>query len=100
MYVSRTPTKATVIHEVTHAHQSEIQNKDPKKYEELHNRFISAADADNKSMGNKALWSKSMIDGRQGDEIWASSSGWLYGGSKGMISEASPKVVALLNEIY
>ena len=92
------PTANILIHEATHAHQSVLVQTNPKLHDKLMREFAEAAQRDIAEVGKTALWHSSMAN--NGEEIWAYGSGWLYGGSSGMMETGAPNVTNLLRSIY
>lgn len=91
----RKPSKAIIIHEAAHGHQSKILKENPERHDRLDAEFEKAAGKDNRTAKNP-LWSEKM----PGSEIWATAAQFKYGGSKYLIDESSPEVGKVLNEIY
>jgi len=89
----RKPSRAIIIHEAVHAHQSSMGEK-AFGWEQ---KFSDAAVKDNLSARNP-LWGAS--DLWNGSEIWASAAGFYYGGSPHFLSGSSPGVKALIVELY
>jgi hypothetical protein len=90
----RKPSKAIIVHEAVHAQQSLMTPTERDKWE---GRFVAAATQDYQSVKNP-LWSESML--WDGGEIWPTAAGFMYGGSPHLITESSPKVGAVLAELY
>lgn len=89
------PSKGIIVHEATHGHQSKLLRENPEQHDSLDRRFEKAAHEDNQSVKNP-LWDERM----PGSEIWATATQFRYGGSPHLITDSSPKVGELLDEVY
>lgn len=93
----RKPSKRILIHEIVHAHQSQVLASDPNRHDALSREFETRAMLDNKS-AKSPLWADDML--KNGDEIWAEAAGFYYGGVREMVVSASPEVTKLVRDEY
>jgi hypothetical protein len=93
------PSKSIIVHEATHAHQSQYRDTHGHTAaDKLERSFIEAARKDNQET-KKPLWGSGYLDGGDGGEIWAAAAGFYYGGASYIMAD-SPRVKSLLDSLY
>lgn len=94
---SHKPAPSIVVHEATHAHQDQMVKSNPAQHDAMVRDFESAAMLDN-AESKSPLWSNSLLN--NGSELWATATGYQYGGSKRLLQESSPRVSELVKQLY